>query len=556
MYQGDASYSTTACILAGRKRGRPSNASKQAAAALRALSTAKPSAEAATEAAESPSAAAAAMAMSPSDPTSPKFAALARLADITSSAGKGGQGQSQYAAGGKEPNETAQGQEPAQLARDGRSRSRSMDLPLSILLDGGPAKKRGRPYKSAANAEKAAQRDARRAATEAAEKVAYQAASEAAQVVIAAPPAKKRRGRPPKDPAKLAAALAAYHANTHARQAMLEAEERRAGASTLMDAAQDAEAQATAAGGDGATAVASTFLENVSPPSAPASDGAAVTAAATPQPVKKKRGRPPKSIVQAVGDNLHSPTDSHPPVDSPDDYMRQDDIRSNDDDHQALLDAAAVLTSDLPFPQQSRRQAVPSKRPRSRKARGRRRSGSHPDAVKAAAAKSAAAPDKQRRRGLEVVSSRAAALLESIGLESNAAAETQSPSPEPRASAADASAQHQAAPPVGSDLDIAAPPQSGYPSNRHPQRGLSSQQPATAASGSAGVKPQSTPELIPPLTSPELLQRLSESVHDATHAHTDGSSAGAVQTATASSPHLEASPGLTPPHAASGKQPG
>ena len=366
---------------------------------------------------------------------------------------------------------------------------------------------------------------------EAVEKAAYQAASEAAQVVVAAPPVKKRRGRPPKDPAKLAAALAAYHANKHARQASMDAEVGHGGTGmdTIIDAAQAAAAQVTAAAAaeEPATAAVSPRRSDASP----------AAAASSPQPAKKKRGRPPKSIAKAVGNNLQSLV-----VDHPNDYSsRQDGIRSDDDDHQALLDAAAVLTSDLPFPQGARGQAMASQQPRSRQTKGKRKSGGLTNAGKAARA--AAPQEKQQRRGLEVVSSRAAALLESIGPESHVPSDDQIPSPEPHGTPPDDSLAPQGGPPVGSDSDPSPPAQSGYPSKRrrrqHPH---SSQQPATAASGSAGGTVQAAPELSPPLTSPELPQALSESRHDATHARTDGSSAAVLQTATASSPHLAVGP--------------
>ena len=474
-------------------------------------------------------------------PVPSAFADISAHPDSTSAAGKTANDRSQAEA---QEQAVDQGPEGAHnhITREGRPQSRSLELPLSILT-GSPAKKRGRPYKNTANAEKAALRDARRAAVEAVEKAAWQAASKAAQVAVAAPPAKKRRGRPPKDPAKLAAALAAYHANKHARQASMEAELARGGAGmdTVIDAAQAAAAQTTAAAAaeEPATAAVSPKHNDASP----------AAAASSPQPAKKKRGRPPKSIAKAVGNNLRSPG-----VDQPHDSTRQDGIGSDDDDHQALLDAAAVLTSDLPFPQEVRRQAVPSQQPRSRHTKGKRKSGSLTNAGKAAA-KAAAPQEKQRRRGLEVVSSRAAALLESIGPESHVPSADQLPSPEPHESPPDDSPAHQGGPPVESDSDPLGPTQAGYPSKRRCQPPHSSQQPATAASGSAGDQVEAAPELSPPLTSPELPQALSESRHDAMHARTDGSSAAVVQTATASSPHLAAAPSTSAVQAATGDMP-
>lgn len=413
------------------------------------------------------------------------------------------------------------------------SRSRSLELPLSILLTGEapfPAKKRGRPYKNAANAEKAAQRDARKAAQEAAERAAYQAASEAAQVVIAAPLIKKRRGRPPKDPAKLAAALAAYHANAHARQASTEHEQGNAGFDTVMEAAQAAAAYASAAAPEPA---------HLSP-----SEAEVTLPAPVPRSGQKKRGRPPKNIAKAVGDNLRSPVASAGKGDGHS-AMRQDAIRGNahdsaedEDEDQALLDAAAVLTSDLPFPQGVRRQTLPFQQPKSRQPKGRHWSGNHaePDVP----SKPAAARAKQRRRGLELVSSRATALLDSIGPDLNGPAQEQDPQPHPNLSP-----QKQSGPPMGSDSEVPAPLDAGRSSKRQRKRHHSSQQPATAAAGSTGNPPQAI--LTPSPPSPGL-QAIPEATNDI--ACRNDSSTVAVPIPAASSLSNYDARGLPTPHAA------
>ena len=440
---------------------------------------------------------------------------------------------------------TQQGQEGVSQidpAMEERSQSRSLELPLSILLTGGPVKKRGRPYKNAANAEKAAQRDARKAAQEAAERAAYQAASEAAQVVIPAPPAKKRRGRPPKDPAKLAAALAAYHANAHARQASTDHEQGSARFDTVMEAAQAAAAHASAAAVE--PAQLSPLKAEVTLP-APA-----------PRSGQKKRGRPPKSIAKAVGDNLQSPMASAADGDGHS-AMRQDSIRGDagediaeddDDDDQALLDAAAVLTSDLPFPQGIRRQTLPFQQTKSRQSKGRRRSGNH--AKPAEQSKPAAAQGKQRRRGLELVSSRATALLDSIGPDPNGPAQGQVPTPQPHPNL---SLQNQGEPPIGSDSEPTAPPAAGRPSKLQRKHHHSSQQPATAAAGRTGNPPQATPTHAPSPPSPELqpsseMQTVPETMHGVARRH--DSSAVAVPVAAASSLSDHGAGGLLNPHAA------
>ncbi|KAA6417770.1 MAG: hypothetical protein FRX49_12269 [Trebouxia sp. A1-2] len=416
----------------------------------------------------------------------------------------------------------------------GRAGSHGPELPLSILLDGSSNKKRGRPYKNAANAEKAAERAARRAATEAAEKAAYDAAAEAAQVVITAPamlPVKKRRGRPPKDPAKLAAALAAYHASTTARQVSMEAEEAFLNEGARQKAAQAAaqapaeEPQLQAAERPQLQAAEPPQLEEVAHP-APA---------ITPKPVRKKRGRPPKAVAKAVVDNLNSPSDSLPIAALAGDYaFRQDAPNSiEEEDHdQAILDAAAVLTSSLPYPQEIAVRPSPMAK-QGRRAKGKRRSSnSSADAPQPAAAhkrprgrsqgtsqqwhptrdkqlggvgQMAREPEQERhrppvreqqnqgerqqdregeqsqersrRRQLEVVSSRATAILESIGPDSQPLAGADMPNPDSHPVPGPPSSREYPSP--GSDTEPAAPPQSGYPSKRHKPT-----QPATAASAS------------------------------------------------------------------------
>ena len=387
----------------------------------------------------------------------------------------------------------------ADPAMQERSQSHSLELPLSILLTGGgPAKKRGRPYKNAANAEKAAQRDARKATQEAAERAAYQAASDAAQVVIAAPPIKKRRGRPPKDPAKLAAALAAYQANAHARQASIDHEQDNAGFDTVMEAAQAAAARASA-----------TALE---PAHLLPSEAEVTLPVPVPRSGQRKRGRPPKRIATAAGDNPRSPLASAAHVDGQS-AMRQDttignaaDTAEDADDDQALLDAAAVLTSDLPFSQGIRRQTLPFQQPKNRQSKGRRRLGNH--AKHAVQSKPAAAQGKQHRTGLELVSSRATALLDSIGPDPNGPAHHQVPTPQPHPNL---SPQKQGGFLVGSVSEPPAPPVAGRPSKRQRKHHHSSQQPATAAADSAGNPPQgvSTHAPSPP---PAKLQTVPETI--------------------------------------------
>lgn len=439
--------------------------------------------------------------------------------------------------------QTQQGQEEVlqtHSAMEDRSQSHNSELPLSILLNGGPVKKRGRPYKNAANAEKAAQRDARKAAQAAVEKAAYQAAGEAAQVVIAAPPIKKRRGRPPKDPAKLAAALAAYHANAHARQASTDQEQgSNPGFDTVMEAAQAAAAHASAAVAGPSAAVAGPAQQL-----SPAQTEVTVTAPA-PRSGQKKRGRPPKSIAKALGDNLQSLSgsaadgDGHSAGRQETVSINAEDVAEDEDDDQALLDAAAVLTSDLPFPQGIRRQALPFQQSKRRQAKGRHRSGSHAKVQ----SKPAAAQGKQRRRGLELVSSRATALLDSIGPDPNGPARDQVPSPQPHPSG---SPQMQGDPLTGPLLEPAAPPVSGRPSKRQRKHSShhSSQPPATAAAGSTGGSPQATPAHAPSPPS----QGLPEAMNDI--AHTDDSSAAAVPTVAVSSPGGHDAGGLPTPHAA------
>ncbi len=500
--------------------------------------------------------------------------------------------------------EADQGQEgsDANGGREGRGRagSHGSELPLSILLDGASNKKRGRPYKNAANAEKAAERAARRAATEAAEKAAYEAAAEAAQVVITAPamvPVKKRRGRPPKDPAKLAAALAAYHASTSARQASMEAEEAFLNSGARQEAAQAAaqapfeEPQPEDAAQPQLQAAEQPQLEEVAPP-APA---------ATPNPVRKKRGRPPKAVAKAVVDNLNSPSDSLPIAALAGDYaFRQDPPNSiEDEDHdQAILDAAAVLTSSLPYPQEIAVRPSPMAR-QGRRAKGKRRSSnSSADAPKPAAAQKRArgraqgtsqqwqptrdrqaldrdgqmamepeqerhrlpvreqrnpaerqqnqgerqldqaerqqdreeeqSKERSRRRQLEVVSSRATAILESIGPDSQPPqADADMPNPDSHPVPDPPSSREYPSP--GSDSEPAAPPQSGYPSKRH-----KSNQPATAASASLEEEQEPVQN-----DSPEhQTHAMSGSRHHGTQAQTDASSAGTQRTKTASSPRV------------------
>ena len=436
--------------------------------------------------------------------------------------------------------QTQQGQEEelqTHSAMEDRSQSHNLELPLSILLNGGPVKKRGRPYKNAANAEKAAQRDARKAAQAAVEKAAYQAAGEAAQVVIAAPPIKKRRGRPPKDPAKLAAALAAYQANAHARQAASTDQEQQGnpgfGFDTVMEAAQAAAAHASAAVAGPSAAVAGP-AQQLSPPQTEVT----VTA---PRSGQKKRGRPPKSIAKALGDNLQPPP-SASAADGDGHLARRqetmsataDDVAEDEDDDQALLDAAAVLTSDLPFPQGIRRQALPFQQSKRRQPKGRHRSGSHAKVQ----SKAAAAQGKQRRRGLELVSSRATALLDSIGPDPNAPARDQVPSPQPHLSG---SPQMPTGPLTSSRLEHPAPPVSGRPLKKQRKHHHSSQQPATAVAGSTGESPQATPASSPP--SPGLPEAMNDS------AHTDDASAVAVPAAVVSSPGVHDAGGLPTPQA-------
>jgi len=499
--------------------------------------------------------------------------------------------------------EADQGQEvsDAKGGREGRGRagSHGPELPLSILLDGASNKKRGRPYKNAANAEKAAERAARRAATEAAEKAAYEAAAEAAQVVITAPamlPVKKRRGRPPKDPAKLAAALAAYHASTSARQASMDAEEAFLNSGASQEAAQAA-AQAAfegpppqAAENPQLQAAEQPQLEEVAPP-APA---------ATPNPVRKKRGRPPKAVAKAVVDNLNSPSDSLPIAALAGDYaFRQDPSNSiEDEDHdQAILDAAAVLTSSLPYPQEIAVRPSPVAR-QGRRAKGKRRSSnSSADAPMPAAAQKRQrgraqgtsqqwqptrdkqpldrdeqmameleqerqrlpvreqqnpaerqqdqaerhqnqgerqqdrggeqSKERSRRRQLEVVSSRATAILESIGPDSQPLADADMPNPDSHPVPDPPGSRVYPSP--GSDSEPAAPPQSGYPSKRHKPT-----QPATAAS--ASLEEEQEPVYH---DSPEhQTHAMSGSRHPGTQAQTDASSAGMQRTKTASSPRV------------------
>ena len=506
--------------------------------------------------------------------------------------------------------EADQGQEgsDANGGREGRGRagSHGPELPLSILLDGASNKKRGRPYKNAANAEKAAERAARRAATEAVEKAAYEAAAEAAQVVITAPamlPVKKRRGRPPKDPAKLAAALAAYHASTSARQASMEAEETFLNSGARQEAAQAAaqasfeEAQLQAAEQPQLQAPEQPQQEEVAPP-APA---------ATPNPVRKKRGRPPKAVAKAVVDNLNSPSDSLPIAALAGGYaFRLDPPNSiEDEDHdQAILDAAAVLTSSLPYPQEVAVRPSPVAR-QGRRAKGKRKSSnSSADAPKPAAAQKRArgrgqgtsqqwqptrdkqpldrdgqmameseqerhrlpvreqqspaerqqnqgerqqnqrerqqdqaerqqdregqlSKERSRRRQLEVVSSRATAILESIGPDSQPLAGADVPNPDSHPVPGPPGSREYPSP--GSDSEPAAPPQSGYPSKRH-----KSNQPATAASASLEEEQEPVHD-----DSPEhQTNAMSGSRLHGTQAQTDASSAGTQRTKTASSPRV------------------
>ena len=432
--------------------------------------------------------------------------------------------------------ETDQGQEELP-PWETESQSQGPDLPLRILLGEAPHKKRGRPYKNAANAEKAAERAARRTAAEVAEKAVYKAAAAAAQVVIAEPPVKKRRGRPPKDPVKLAAALAAYHASTTARQANLEAEE--ANDLLAVQAAQEAAEAAQAA------VVEEPLLAAVSPP--PPS---------SPKPVKKKRGRPPKAVAQAVVDNLHSPTDSIPIAALTSECALRSEgnhVMEDDDHDQAILDAAAVLTSSLPFPQD----VVLRQSPPTRQRKGKRRSSnSSADAVKAAAPQERQLdrpPERQqegqqgrpqnrsRRRQLEVVSSRATAILESIAPDSQAPLDADlAPGPSPDAPQASHAPTH---PSLDSDPEPVAAPQSGYPSKRQRKKLHSSNQSATAASASHEADLTFGETQLPPSPKP---QAFSGSRHDATQAQTDSSSAAAHQTATASSPHHDAPMGPVP----------
>ncbi|DBA80741.1 TPA: hypothetical protein ACH3X1_007970 [Trebouxia sp. C0004] len=479
--------------------------------------------------------------------------------------------------------EADQGQQgsDANGGREGRGRagSHGPELPLSILLDGSSNKKRGRPYKNAANAEKAAERAARRAANEAAEKAVYEAAAEAAQVVITAPvmlPVKKRRGRPPKDPVKLAAALAAYHVSTTARQASMEAEEAFLNPGAHQEAAQAAaqapfeEAQPQAA--------EQPQLEETAPP-APA---------ITLKPVRKKRGRPPKAVAKAVVDNLNSPSDSLPIAALAGGYaLRQDPTNSiEDEDHdQAILDAAAVLTSSLPYPQEIAVRPSPVAR-QGMRAKGKRRSSST-DAPKPSAARKRQrggshggasqhwqfnrhrqldrdgqmastqeqerhrlpvreqqnpaegqhdregeqSKDKSRRRQLEVVSSRATAILESIGPDSQPLPGADMPNPDSHP-VPDLPGGRGGYPSPGSDSEPAAPPQSGYPSKR--QNRHKSNQPATAAS--ASLEEEEEPVHY---DSPEhQTQAMSGSRRHGTQAQTDASSARTQRTATASSPRV------------------
>ena len=455
-------------------------------------------------------------------------------------------------------------------ARGSRAGSWGPELPLSILLEGPHAKKRGRPYKSAANAEKAAERAARRAAAEAAEKAAYEAAAEAAQVVISAPPVKKRRGRPPKDPARLAAALAAYHASTQARQASLEAEE------AFLNSGGHQEAP---------HAAAQAVAEEMQPEAAQEEQPEVLTPpppTVTPKPVKKKRGRPPKAVAQAVVDNLNSPTDSLPIAALASDYARKNDAvaaGADDEDHdQAILDAAAVLTSSLPYPQEIVIRQSPIGK-QGRHAKGKRRSSnSSADAGRAVVpqARQNRRPhrrlqerqtrerqheredrqpvreeqrpvegqqgsggeepkERSRRRQLEVVSSRATAILESIGPDSQPPADADMPSLGPQQASGSLGSRGDPAP--ASDSEPTAPPQSGYPANRQHKSRHSSNQPATAATASleeGGAEEDQEPVFfVPPETQPEAL---SGSKHERTHAQTDASSAGARRTGTASSP--------------------
>lgn len=530
---------------AGRKRAE---AAKLAEAALKAHSTADQtqvheSADLFPPAATT-AAAAATSSAGISDRSLPNIEPVVH-ADTFSAAGQATSKQSPGETGAKAEKPTQQGQEEVlqtHSATEDRSQSHGLELPLSILLNGGPVKRRGRPYKNAANAEKAAQRDARKAAQAAVEKAAYQAAGEAAQVVIAAPLLKKRRGRPPKDPAKLAAALAAYQANAHARQAASTDQEQQGnpgfGFDTVMEAAQAAAAHASAAAAGPSAAVARP-AQQLSPPQTDVT----VTAPA-PRSGQKKRGRPPKSIAKALGDNLQSLSGS---AANGEDHSagRQEtmsatanDVAEDEDDDQALLDAAAVLTSDLPFPQGIRRQALPLQQSKRRQPKGRHRSGSH---AKVQSKPAAAAQGKQRRRGLELVSSRATALLDSIGPDPNGPARDQVLSPQPHPSG---SPQIQGgSPPTSSHLERPAPPVSGHPLKKQRKHHHSSQQPATAAAGSTGDSPQATPAHVPSPPSPGLPEAMNDI------AHTDDSSAVAVPTAAVSSPGVHDAGGLPTPHA-------
>lgn len=456
-------------------------------------------------------------------------------------------GGSSIEAEGRAAGQTQQGQEGGETdsLREGGPgsglQSHNLVLPLSLLLNGGlPVKKRGRPYKNAATAEKAAQREARRAAHDAAEKAAYQAASEAAQVVIAAPPVKKRRGRPPKDPAKLAAALAAYHANTQARQASVDAERGFAGLDTVMEAAQAAAAQASAS-----AAAAAAAAGQPAAVSAPLVD---MGGSAPPPPAQKKRGRPSRSIAKAVGDALQTLSGSLATANGSSnnhflESFRSADFDGNDDD-QALLDAAAVLTSDLPFPQGVREQAEPLEQAMSRQPKGKRKSGAHANA--AAQSGTAASHGRRGRRGLELVSSRATALLDSIGPDLHGPGEA-APPPRPHPGLL----QRTGAPVGPSNPDPPPPLGFSHPPKRQRRDGHSSQQPATAASGSTENRPQSALTHAPSPPSPRH-RTASDAGNDIKHALADDPSAVAMPTATASSPNHPAAEPVPAPDAATG----
>ncbi|KAL0037884.1 hypothetical protein WJX79_003856 [Trebouxia sp. C0005] len=120
-----------------------------------------------------------------------------------------------------------------------------------------------------------------------------------------------------------------------------------------------------------------------------AENGGLAAPAITPKPVRKKRGRPPKAVAKAVVDNLNSPSDSLPIAALAGDYaFRQDAPNSiEEEDHdQAILDAAAVLTSSLPYPQEIAVRPSPMAK-QGRRAKGKRRSSnSSADAPQPAAA--------------------------------------------------------------------------------------------------------------------------------------------------------------------------